>query len=170
MHLAFHLDHVSALACKGSEKFRSGLKETEPETSRETGGKALNGGWPDSCSADLSGFPSEKHQAGSCGGPELSSYSRDERRSRPTFHRLVAHPNRAPPTRPRKHSTPVWPSRVCTCKVALLQFAAVLSGKLCFQAGPHNKLHCFAQLTSTLGGRSWNQTPSAAESNTKSTI
>lgn len=39
-----------------------------------------------------------------------------------------------------------------------------------FQAGPHNKLHCFAQLTSTLGGRSWNQTPSAAESNTKSTI
>lgn len=34
----------------------------------------------------------------------------------------------------------------------------------------HNKLYCFAQLTSTLGGQPWNEPPSAAESNTKDTI
>lgn len=43
MHLASHLYHVSALACKGFEKFRSGLKEIQPETSRATGGKTPNG-------------------------------------------------------------------------------------------------------------------------------
>lgn len=76
MHLAFHLYHVSALACESFEKFRSGPKEIQPETSRATGGKTLNEGWSDSCTADLSGFPSKnkkiiiikKHLVGSYEG------------------------------------------------------------------------------------------------------
>lgn len=39
MHLALHLYHVSALACRGLEKFRSALRETQVGTSRTAGKK-----------------------------------------------------------------------------------------------------------------------------------
>lgn len=84
-------------------------------------------------------------------GPEVSSHNRDKPGSRPTFqhldHGLVTDPNRAPPTRPRKHNRPVWLRRVCRREDERLQFAQKSQrccqerrGELRFQAGPHNKL------------------------------